>query len=555
MVIHQFNKLIRNKWLWGVFAVIVGGAFAFDFLVDDILRDGRGGETRSSSGAGTLAGEPVSAELFSEMADEIRGFGRQRDWRMKSGDVNRMAWENYAAMLVAERDGLVATDAEVKAMIRNDRSFQANGGFSFALYQRLLRENSLTPERFEAFLKRRITLMRVGQAVLGAATWASPMELDQALADMTDSFTVRVAYFSQSKKDADAVKLDDAGLRKWYDDNVKSLELPERVKIRYIRFDATDKDVLAKMSVSEDELRDHYDATVDRYTSTGTNGVETVKKFEEVRAEVEKEVRRIAAVQFFETNLNFRAYAVKAAEGSSRLDEIAKEDGKKVETSDWFSNDGGFQEGFMRRASQICPGAEGFAEAVAELDSSSEDLRYAVVSSDRAVWLIEKAETSAKHTPTFDEAKDAIRARALRDAKADAFKASVEAVAKKGVAAVEAVDGVTTNITFSVADLRQGDSAFADSMSVARAAMRLKKGEISDFTLVGPGRAILVVCKDRAPGDAAKAMVLRSQVRDDLASLQMRQIPEAWKKWNLSRLGFVPGEISSVENPEDDEAE
>ena len=555
MVIHQFNKLIRNKWLWGVFAVIVGGAFAFDFLVDDILRDGRGGEQRSSTVAGTLAGEPVSAELFSEMVDEIRGFGRQRDWRMKSGDVNRMAWENYAAMLVAERDGLVATDAEVKAMIRNDRSFQANGGFSFALYQRLLRENSLTPERFEAFLKRRITLMRVGQAVLGAATWASPMELDQALADMTDSFTVRVAYFSQSKKDADAVRLDDAGLRKWYDDNVKSLELPERVKIRYIRFDATDKDVLAKMSVSEDELRDHYDATVDRYTSTGTNGVETVKKFEEVRSEVEKEVRRIAAVQFFETNLNFRAYAVKAAEGSSRLDEIAKEDGKKVETSDWFSNDGGFQEGFMKRASQICPGAEGFAEAVAELDSSSEDLRYAVVSSDRAVWLIEKAETSAKHTPTFDEAKDAIHARALRDAKADAFKASVEAVAKKGVAAVEAVDGVTSNITFSVADLRQGDGAFADSMSVARAAMRLKKGEISDFTLIGTGRAILVVCKDRVPGDAAKAMILRSQVRDDLASLQMRQIPESWRKWNLARLGFVPGEISSVENPEGDEAE
>ena len=57
MVILQFNRLIRNKWLWGVFAIIVGGAFAFDFLVDDILRDGRGGEQRSSSVAGTLAGE------------------------------------------------------------------------------------------------------------------------------------------------------------------------------------------------------------------------------------------------------------------------------------------------------------------------------------------------------------------------------------------------------------------------------------------------------------------------------------------------------------------
>ncbi|MBO7684666.1 MAG: SurA N-terminal domain-containing protein [Kiritimatiellae bacterium] len=552
MVIHQFNKLIRNKWLWGVFAVLVGGAFAFDFLVDDLLRDGRGGDSRASGGAGTLAGEPVSAELFSEMAEEIRGFGRQRDWRMKSGDVNRMAWENYAAMLVAERDGIVATDAEVQAAIRNDRSFQANGGFSFALYQRLLRENSLTPERFEAFLKRRITLVRIGQAVLGAATWASPMELDRALADMTDTFTVRVAYFSRSKKEADEVKLDDAGLRKWYDANVKSLELPERVKIRYVRFDATDKDVLAKVPVTEDELRDHYDATVDRYTSTGTNGVETVKKFEEVRADVEKEVRQIAAVQFFETNLNYRAYAVKAAKGASRLDEIAKEDGRKVETSDWFSNDGAFQEGFMKRASQICPGANGFSEAVAELDSASEDLRYAVVSSDRAVWLIEKAETSAKHTPTFEEARDAVRPRALRDARADAFKAKVEAVAKKGAAAVEAVEGVTTNVTFSVSDLRRGDGAFPDSMAVARAAMRLKKGEVSEFTQTGPGRALLVVCKDRVPGDAAKAMVLRSQVRDDLATLQMRQIPESWRKWNLERLGFEPGDAFSVENPEDD---
>ena len=557
MVIHQFNKLIRNKWLWGVFAVIVGGAFAFDFLVDDLLRDGRGGGSGEVSGVGTLAGKPVDARLFDEIAEDIRGLGRQRDWQMKPAEVNRTTWENYAALTVAERDGLVASDAKVGAAIKGDRSFQTNGAFSFDLYKRRLSSisESLTPVRFEEYLKRMFTLMNIEQDVLGSATWASPMELDQALADRTDNFTVRVAYFSQSKKDADAVKLDDAGLRKWYDENVKSLELPERVKIRYVRFDATDEAVLAKMTVSEDELRDHYDATVDRYTSTGTNGVETVKKFEEVRAEVEKEVRRIAAVEFYATNLNFRVYGVKAEKGASRLDEIAKEDGKKVETSDWFSNDGAFKEGFMVHASQICPGADGFAEAVAELDSDSEDLRYGVVRSDRAVWLIEKAETSAKHVPTFDEAKDVIRARALRDAKADAFKATVEAVAKKGASAVEAIDGVTSNITFTVVDLQHGIANFPDSMPVARASMPLKKGEVSEFTLLGPGRALLVVCKDRSPGDLAKAMALRSQVRDELAMIQRRQLPGAWRKWNLARLGFEPGDRFSVEDPEDEEAE
>ena len=546
MVIHQFNKLIRNKWIWGAFAIAISAFFAFDFLVADLGRSSA--DDRSSSGAGTLGGEAVDARLFSDLVEEVRGFGQQRDWKRNAGEVNRTAWENYAALTVAGKDGLEATDAEIQAMIRHDPSFQQNGGFSFVLYQALLRQNGLTPERFEAYLKRRTTLMRVGQAVLASATWTSPMELDQAIADMTDSFTVKVATFKQEKKDADAVKVDDEALKKWYEENKASLELPERTKIRFVKYSATDPLILAKMTVTEDEMRDRYDVTIDKYTSTDTNGVEKVKKFEEVKKGIEKELRQIAAVQYYETNLNNRVYGVKPTGGASRLDEIAKEDGVKVETSDWFSTSGGYQDGFMKRISQICPGAQGLAEVVAELDSSSEDLRYGIVTSDKAAWLIERAETSAKHVPTFEEAKDAIRPRALRDAKAEAFKRSVEAIAKQGAKAVEQVKGISTNITFTVADLRNGGSSFENQMAVARAAMKLQKGEVSEFTLTGTGRAILVVCEERFAGDAAKAMVLRSQIRDDLATLQMRQIPESWKKWNLERIGFEPGEISSVES-------
>ena len=541
MVIHQFNKLIRNKWVWGAFAVAVSAAFCFDDLFTSRQR-----EERAAGDAGLLAGESVDAKLFTAIANEIRGIGRQRDWQRPTGEVNQMAWENYAALVVAGRDGIEATPAEVQAAIRNDPTFQVNGGFSFALYQRLLRDNSLTPEGYEDSLKRRITLMRLGQAVLGSAVWTSPMELDQALADMTDTFTVKVARFEQDKKAAQAIKLDDKGLKAWYDDNTNSLALPERIKIRYVKFDATDKKILEKMTVTEDEMRDRYDVTIDRYTSTDTNGVETVKKFEEVKSEIEKDLRQIAAVQYFETNLNYRAYATKAAKGSSRLDEIAKEDGRKVETSAWFSPEGAYHVGFMARHTSICPGAQGFSEAVAELDPTSEDLRYAVVSSDKAVWLIEKADVSAKHLPTFEEAKDAILPKALKDARAKAFKAEVEAIAAKGAKAVMATKAVSTNLVFTVADLRQTDTGIKDQFFVSRAAMKLQKGEVSEFTLTGEGKALLVVCEDRVAGDAAKAMVLRTQIKDDLQMLQLRQIPESWRKWNLARMGFEPGEISSV---------
>ena len=550
MVILQFNKLIRNKWLWGVFAIIVGGAFAFDFLVDDLLRDGKR-ETNDAS-VGTLGGNPVSSAEFHAITEEIRGFGQNRDWRRSSAEVNREAWETSALLEVARRNGVEATDSEVAQAIRTDRSFQQNDQFSFAMYQALLRENGLSPERFEEFLKRRLTAMKVASSVLsGSASWASPMEIEQAVADVTDSYTVRVARFKQDKAEADAVKLDNEGLKKWYDENSKSLELPERIKLRMVRFDAAASNALASVTVTEDALRDYYDVTVDKYTTTDTNGVETVKKFEDVRAEVEKEVRLIESVQCLTTGLVSRVYGVKAAEGKSRLDEIAAESGAKVETSDWFALDGNYKDGFMKRATAICPGAQSFEEVVAELDSSSEDLRYGVVASDKEVWLVEKAETSAAHVPTFDEAKEIIRPRALAAAKADAFKAKVEAIAKKGAKAVLESGDVSTNITFVVCDAKRGD--FPDQSAIMGAAMKLRKGEVSDFASTGVGRALLVVCEDRVPGDAAKAQMWKLQVRSEVEALQRRQIPETWKKWNLDRLGFEPGEGASIVDAETEE--
>ena len=549
MVIQKFNKLIRNKWVWGVFAVAISAFFAFDFLIADLNAPSeRGG----GSGAGTIAGEKVDAALFEALADDVRGIGRNRDWKTDQAEVNLAAWENYAALLVAERAGISVSDEEVSEMIRRDPSFQQNGAFSFQLYKALLADNSITPERFEASLKRRVALARLAQSVLGAAAWCSPMELDQAVADMTDTYTVRVASFRQERKDAEAVKLDDEGLRKWYDANTNSIALPERFKLRMVRYDATATNVLAKMTVTEDEMRDRYDVTSDKYTVTDTNGVERVKDFEEVKDRIERELRQIAAVEFFRTNLNARAYGAKAADGASRLDEIAKEDGLKVDTTGFISIEGPQVDGFMTRASLVFPGAENLDETLAELDSSSEDLRYGVVASDRTVWLVEKDEVSPAHVPTFEEAKDAIRPRALRDARAEAFKASVEALAAKGTNELfAAAKEVTTNLTFSVTDLRQGE--FDDQLSVVRASMKTMKGELSEFTPTSPSRGIVVYCVDRVPGDAAKAMLVKSQVRGEVSSLQLRQVPDAWKKWNLERMGFEPGERSSVERAETEE--
>ena len=173
------------------------------------------------------------------------------------------------------------------------------------------------------------------------------------------------------------------------------------------------------------------------------------------------------------------------------------------------------------------------------------------MSSDKAVWLVERAEVSPAHTPSFEEAKPSIGGRALRDAKAAAFKASVDAVVAKGVDELLKTENVSTNITFAVCDMRE-DSAFPDQRAVLPAAAKLSKGGVSDLVVTIPGRGFVVYCVDRQRGDAAKAAVLRAQIASDVQSLQRRQVPEAWQKWNLDRIGFNPNSGASVTEEADE---
>ena len=546
MVIQQFNRLIRNKWFWGAFAVIVSAAFCFEGLFDT-----RQPSERREIDAGSLSGKPIDSEEFGRVATTIRAAKRNSEAQISNEEVNSEAAEQIAAVETAKRIGVRIPDSmlaeRIVAMFGGRENFDSERYRAFVMAQL-----GLAPETFEENIRRNMMIEDgLHRSMASSAVWVSPMEIDRTVEDLTDVFTVKVAEFRQDKAAADAVKLDEAGLKKWYDANLDRIALPELVQIRFVKYSVSDTNVLAKMTVTDDDMHDYYDANTDKYTKTDTNGVETVKSFDEVKGDIEKELRKIEAANYYETNLSRRAYApvAKTAKPVSRLDAIAAEDGKKVETSGWFALDGKHVEGFTVRRDFVLPGASNFTEAVAELDPESEDLRYGIVVSPNAVWLVERSGFAEARKPSFEESKGKIDAMALRDAKADAFKAQVEATIAKGADAFLAIKEISTNITFSVNDLQR--NAFKNAPAVAKAAMKLSKGGISEFVSTGPGRAIAVYCVDRVTGDAAKALLVRSGVRNSLSSGQLSAIAENWDAWNLARLGFVAGSDYPVKPAEE----
>lgn len=111
MVIHHFNRIIRNKWVWGVFAVLISAFFAFDFIFD-----GRS-DARGSDGAGMLGDEKVKGAKFEEVRADVLAemrFQYGREIPIKSAQLNEEVWSRLAMLKVAEDLKLTATDDQVQ---------------------------------------------------------------------------------------------------------------------------------------------------------------------------------------------------------------------------------------------------------------------------------------------------------------------------------------------------------------------------------------------------------------------------------------------------------
>ena len=554
MFIHHFNRLIRNKWVWGVFAVIISAFFAFDFLIP------RGdGNVRSGFAAGTLAGDEVKADEFRAFSGDIRGYGRSQRSDLSDMQVNKSAWENIAAVRTGEKLGLGVADDEVRDLILDMPYFKgAAGSFDMNVYEQVLRENGFNPELFEQVQSRSMAIEKVAREVASSGSWVSPMEIDRAVQDMTDMMTVRVATFADK---AAAPKLDDAALQKYYESHTNSLALPDLVSVRFIKFDSNDEARYSKLVISDEEVQDYYDTVSARYETQTTNGV-VRKTLEEVKPELVKELQQSSLVDVLATNLIARVFESAGGERvdgkakESMLDKIAAEEKMTVRTSPRFGAEGAHVvKGLMESAAAFAPGTEGFATAAFELDPDNEDFRYGVVRGTNCVYMIERASFTPAHVPSFEEAKAVIRQPAAKEAKEEAFKASVEKIAD---AAREALKGgkpfdasmfeganVSTGLTFSA----RMPGSFPNSSTVSFAARKLRKGELSGFNEASPNTAVVVYMEDRKPGDLSMGSIMEKELRGDLARASYGDLFASWKEWNLNRLGLVPGDGFETKEP------
>ena len=533
MFIYHFNRMIRSRILWLIFAIVVGATFLA--LPSCFTGDPSGREY-----AGTLGKDKISQNEYSTAAMFVERFMRMDN--LTPAATETQIWAHIAAVRTARKMGITVTPEELRSIIRSEQAFQTAGQFDESLYNRLIEQNlGITAAGYERLLADQIVLGKL-MAAVGAGYAAAPMEVEDEIAARTDEITFQYATVSNAFATAE-IDLSDDDLVAYYNDHSEDYALPDRVGVRYATLSATN--FLGSVVVDDADIDDYYDSNPSLYSRQGTNGVEAIP-LDEVRDSIYRELAMQEAVTIAVTNLN------------DFIESLATND---LETFTWRCQARGMKTAdtalFALNASFI-PGIErealsDFRETAHDLDSTRDDGRYGVASGKEKVYLIRATTNDYAHTQQYEEVKDIIRPLAVAAARQKKFLAFAEekAAAVKAAmtndtsfadAATAQALGVSTSITFTVEGL--APTAFDNARAIVPEVARLKSGNISKPIEIYNG-AILAFVSARKAGDAIAAESHREQIRTMLSTSVAGGAFADWLIWNLERTGFTSSRAAS----------
>ena len=545
MFIYHFNRMIRSRVLWLVFAVIVGASF---LALPSCFSGGMGGNEY----VGRLGKEKITQDEYTRAQIFVDRVMRPAD--QTPAAVETQVWAHIAAMRTAKELGIVASSEELRSILLSQEAFQNEGAFDPDLYSRIVEQQlGLTAAGYERLLADQVVLSKL-MAAVAAGYNASPMEIDDEVAARTDKITFQYASVSNAFLTSEIEATDDDVLA-YYEENKADYALPDRVAVRYATLAVTN--FVPFVVIDDVDVEDYYDANPSLYSRSTTNGVETIP-LDEVRDSIRKELAMQEAADMAVTNLN--AFIESLA--TNDLETFTwRCEARRMKTADTqlFPLEGSYLPGIEHDA------VKEFRETAHDLDATRDDSRYGVAAGREFVYLLRATTNDYAHTQPLEEVKEAIRPLTVASMRHKKFIASAEEAAAKLKAALAADPApafadaaasvglvASTSIVFSADSL--SPSAFENARAIAPVVARLKTGAISEPIEVYGG-AVLACVSAREPADAVATDSVREQARSMMSSAYGAAAFQDWLLWNLNRKGFTSSRAAIYTAPAGDDDE
>jgi len=250
--VHEKKRLVQF-----VLAAII---LPFAFWGADSYRRSGNVETPASVN-GTKITKQEFENALRQQQDRLRQMlGANFDTAMfDNPEMRRSVMDNLVAqrllVIRAKAIGLAITDEQMAKVIRGIDAFQDNGSFDKKRYESALAGKNMSPLMFEARLHDELLgqQMRDAYAQNGFASNGvadSIIRLNEQQRVINVSSVPLQSFLAQAK-------VDDAGIKKYYEQNQKEFQSPEQAKVEYVKFSADN--LLAKVEATTEDVRKYYD--------------------------------------------------------------------------------------------------------------------------------------------------------------------------------------------------------------------------------------------------------------------------------------------------------
>lgn len=263
-VSNRIKKGLADKGITSrsIVAFVVFGMIVLVFVLSDLTGRHQGGTAMGA--AAEVNGELISFKDFQDEENRMSQyysqlFGGQINSELQRnairGEVMNSLVTKSVAAQAAEKEGIYATDAEIRHMIVQELPyFKKDGVFQSDIYKALLQANKMTPGEFEAKLRQDIKNQRSRQLFESAFTLS---ELQKNIEKELRESKINLSFISlsateyakaQPVSESEVQKaLTQADFAKKVEDNYKAnqstYDKPEQVRALHILFkSASDKD-------------------------------------------------------------------------------------------------------------------------------------------------------------------------------------------------------------------------------------------------------------------------------------------------------------------------
>lgn len=265
-------EAIRKRsqgWLAKLILVLITIPFAM-WGVESYLQSGGDGDAVATVNGSKITQREFTQALKDQQERLRSALGRDYDPSLlDSPEMRRSILDGLInqrlLMSEAARSGMLVSDAQLAAVIAAEPSFQQDGKFSQERYERLLKQQGLSPVGFEARVRQDIMMQQLRDSFAESAfvprtVLENAARIAEQKREISQVSLAADQYLAQAKVDAAAIKT-------YYDNHQADFSVPEQVRLEYVVL--SPDSVAGQVPVSDEDVKKYYEEHAARYLDLG----------------------------------------------------------------------------------------------------------------------------------------------------------------------------------------------------------------------------------------------------------------------------------------------